>query len=367
VRNGQGFARLVKHAERLRSGPLFRTGQIIEEAQLWPTPDFPLVPLVIEYAGTTKTDDAGRPVRGHNRGRDIHVLWQYDRKSEERVWVKLCETEVGGSEWERIFRPLIADIIELPELNEEERGWDAANEALAAALEKLVDLPTDKALAIALGRFHDIATAAVVDHTHKLSDRARLIAAGDALATLHRPPERVTVSAEPPRSLRKSAKEDPVIDWDELRRILKPAGRALKPDGSDAAAADASETLPKKRSRYRRRREEIPAVTPPASFPELPEVAITPAGDQSVRDWAPERARKQGTKRGRPRAAVSTEWVMELHRDDLSLREIAERTGVSYTTVHRILKTQAAAEAPATLRKPPGRAMEPARANSAKA
>jgi hypothetical protein len=325
-RNLQGFVQLVQHPERLRSGPLFRTGQTIEKAQLWPTPDFPVTPLLIEYCGTTKTDDSGRPARGHNRGRDIHIIWQFDHRSEERrPWIKIHETEICGPDWERSFRPLIADVIELPEINEEERGWAAANEALAAALEKLANLPTDKTHAIAVSRFYDIVTAAVVDSTHKLADRTHLAAAADALSSLRRPPERVTVSAEPPRPLRKSAE-------------------------------------PQKRKRYRRG------------------------------------------------ASVAAE-VMELHRADLSLREIAERTGIHYSTAQRLLKAQATADAaPATrsalsrrglygnlpkrlrssiepagdqapgesdaaaadvfaiLRKPPGRATKPtARANTAKA
>jgi len=55
------------------------------------------------------------------------------------------------------------------------------------------------------------------------------------------------------------------------------------------------------------------------------------------------RAKAQGKQLGRPRAAVRAERVVELKLAGLSLREIAERTGVSPMTAQRILKAQTAA------------------------
>ena len=57
-------------------------------------------------------------------------------------------------------------------------------------------------------------------------------------------------------------------------------------------------------------------------------------------------AQKHGTRSGnaigRPRAAVRTERVLAMHKKGLSLREIAEQTGVSAMTAQRILKANAA-------------------------
>lgn len=50
------------------------------------------------------------------------------------------------------------------------------------------------------------------------------------------------------------------------------------------------------------------------------------------------RARAQGKVLGRPHAAVRPERVMELRAEGLSLRAIADRTGVSVMTVQRLLK-----------------------------
>ena len=54
------------------------------------------------------------------------------------------------------------------------------------------------------------------------------------------------------------------------------------------------------------------------------------------------RARAQGKILGRPKAAVRTERVLALSAKGLSLRDIAEHTGVSAMTAQRILKASAA-------------------------
>jgi DNA invertase Pin-like site-specific DNA recombinase len=53
------------------------------------------------------------------------------------------------------------------------------------------------------------------------------------------------------------------------------------------------------------------------------------------------RAKAQGKKLGRPRAAVRTERVLELKAKNMSIRQIADATGVSAMTVQRILKAAA--------------------------
>ena len=53
------------------------------------------------------------------------------------------------------------------------------------------------------------------------------------------------------------------------------------------------------------------------------------------------RARAQGKILGRPKAAVRTDRVLDLSAKGLSLRDIAEHTGVSAMTAQRILKANA--------------------------
>jgi DNA invertase Pin-like site-specific DNA recombinase len=50
------------------------------------------------------------------------------------------------------------------------------------------------------------------------------------------------------------------------------------------------------------------------------------------------RAKAQGKQLGRPRAAVRTERVLELRKKGMSIRQIANATGVSAMTVQRIAK-----------------------------
>jgi DNA invertase Pin-like site-specific DNA recombinase len=54
------------------------------------------------------------------------------------------------------------------------------------------------------------------------------------------------------------------------------------------------------------------------------------------------RAKAQGKKLGRPRAAVRSERVRELRDSGMSIRQIAEATGVSPMTVQRLVKKHAA-------------------------
>jgi len=54
------------------------------------------------------------------------------------------------------------------------------------------------------------------------------------------------------------------------------------------------------------------------------------------------RAKAQGKVLGRPKAAVRSERVLALRERGLSMREVADQTGVSVMTVQRILKGSAA-------------------------
>jgi hypothetical protein len=72
-------------------GKFFKPGAKIEEADLWPTPEYPAVPLLLEYAGSDRTG------RGHRRANDIYLLWRYERETGE--WVALLRYTGQGTEW----------------------------------------------------------------------------------------------------------------------------------------------------------------------------------------------------------------------------------------------------------------------------
>lgn len=59
-------------------GKLLKPGAVIDETDLWPSAEYPAIPLLLEYAGTDGSKRDGSK-RGHNRAHDIYVLWRYDQ------------------------------------------------------------------------------------------------------------------------------------------------------------------------------------------------------------------------------------------------------------------------------------------------
>ena len=72
-------------------GILLKPGSAIDESALWPTPEFPENPLLLEYAGNDHTG------RGHRRSNDIYLLWRYDRA--RSCWVELVKCTSQGADW----------------------------------------------------------------------------------------------------------------------------------------------------------------------------------------------------------------------------------------------------------------------------
>ncbi len=74
---------------RAFEGQLLKCGQRVPESELWPAPDWPLVPILLECAGP---DGRGR---GHRRSAYLYVLWRY----ETGEWVEIARTRAIGAEW----------------------------------------------------------------------------------------------------------------------------------------------------------------------------------------------------------------------------------------------------------------------------
>ncbi len=72
-------------------GLLIKCGAKIELASLWPDARYPKVPILLEFAGS---DYSGH---GHNRSRQIYVLWRLDL--EHSVWVEVSRTLSQAAEW----------------------------------------------------------------------------------------------------------------------------------------------------------------------------------------------------------------------------------------------------------------------------
>jgi hypothetical protein len=109
-RSGPSYALLVRRLSPNRAlrnfeGQLFRSGARVEESALWPDPHYPLVPLLIEFAGTDGLAANGKPARGHNRARDIRILWRFDRVRGE--WDEVTRITSDGSHWYADLAPIV--------------------------------------------------------------------------------------------------------------------------------------------------------------------------------------------------------------------------------------------------------------------
>lgn len=79
-------------------GKRLKPGALIDEAELWPTPDYPSTPVLLEYAGN---DHSGW---GHRPSNDIYLLWRYDR--ERGRWTELARHTGQGAEWQESFKTI---------------------------------------------------------------------------------------------------------------------------------------------------------------------------------------------------------------------------------------------------------------------
>jgi len=79
-------------------GQRLKPGALIDEAELWPTQEYPSTPILLEYAGS---DHSGW---GHRRSNDIYLLWKYD-KTRGR-WTELARHIGQGAEWQEAFKTI---------------------------------------------------------------------------------------------------------------------------------------------------------------------------------------------------------------------------------------------------------------------
>ena len=81
-------------------GTLLRPGKTIEWAALWPTPEHPRIPVLLECASTEN------PERGHNRHQceDLYILWKFDLG--RGMWIELARTASASWTWALDLRPI---------------------------------------------------------------------------------------------------------------------------------------------------------------------------------------------------------------------------------------------------------------------
>jgi hypothetical protein len=125
---------------KLFEGVFLRTGSLVDEAALRPSPHYPEIPLLIEFAGN---DGSGR---GHNRSRDIHVLWRFIGGA----WEEIARTLSQGSEWFDHLAPIVRRELVRPAVDHVAEARAAAGRLAAlidGELSQLAEEGRERALA----------------------------------------------------------------------------------------------------------------------------------------------------------------------------------------------------------------------------
>jgi hypothetical protein len=103
VRNcPQSFAKLLTRVDPNARrggfhGTLIRPGAVVPENALWPTPEYPRIPVLLECAGV----EGGR---GHRRAPCLWLIWRYD--PDAREWTELGRALASDWTWELSLRPI---------------------------------------------------------------------------------------------------------------------------------------------------------------------------------------------------------------------------------------------------------------------
>jgi hypothetical protein len=155
-RSERTYALLVRSARRdvyPFEGRFFRCGARVNEAALRPTPAFPEVPLLIEFAGTDRSG------WGHNRSNDIHVLWRYDRR--RGLFREVARTKSRGPEWRVDLQAVLERELVAPDLDFAELATEATTRILKVLDRELAELPGDGRVR-AMSFLHDEIAARLV-------------------------------------------------------------------------------------------------------------------------------------------------------------------------------------------------------------
>jgi hypothetical protein len=82
-------------------GKLLRCGAPIDDSELWPDPDWPAAPLLLEYAGLDYAAPLQRLASGFGgkRRARIHILWRY----EGGEWRELVRSSSVDNDWIQHF------------------------------------------------------------------------------------------------------------------------------------------------------------------------------------------------------------------------------------------------------------------------
>lgn len=145
-------------------GRLLRPGQQIDEAELWPSEDWPGVPVLLECAGITE------PGWGHRRSSYCYIVWQYDREAGE--WREVARTTAVDSEWCYVLGPIARRLVVGEVLPRPRREIiDLADQLIIAINEVVLSHLTESDAAAVLARLHDILASLASRQNRRFDNR----------------------------------------------------------------------------------------------------------------------------------------------------------------------------------------------------
>lgn len=145
---------------RIFEGTHLKTGSQIDDAALRPTERYPLVPLLIEWAGSTGRDARGRPAWGHSRALHLHILWRYNARVSN--WQEVARTATEGADWFLTFEPIVRRELVRPLANYVEEARAASERLIVTIDRELHELDADEARERVLAFLYDQVTARLV-------------------------------------------------------------------------------------------------------------------------------------------------------------------------------------------------------------
>jgi|SRR5215831_12299996 len=152
-RNRDGYALLIRRIMpsegfSFLQGRFFRPGRRVDLAELWPTPDYPIVPLVVEFAGRIRPDDGRRPFP------DLHVLWRYNAQRND--WEERIRFIDSGPQWLYDLREILRDEMRRPPIDHAGLAHEAITRVLRVMEGELGELEDEGRLAALAGLYDHV-------------------------------------------------------------------------------------------------------------------------------------------------------------------------------------------------------------------
>jgi hypothetical protein len=99
------FAKLLSHVDPEAEhgfgfeGKFYRPGTTLTDAEIRPGPEYPAIPIVLEFM-----TGAVHGIAGHRRAESIYILWRYDPLIDN--WREIGRAVSFSWEWAVVLRPL---------------------------------------------------------------------------------------------------------------------------------------------------------------------------------------------------------------------------------------------------------------------